>query len=174
MKRTNRDKDWTFITALGVRMVESDDDRGWLHVFTPEALAELSLDYACPPELAVRRPALQLALKGDPRAAGALNAERKFWEELDRRRIQILERHLRPYFSAVRKSRFERKLSLLEDHGLRVDCATRHLPPNPLKDYGVQKLIDEAKEALVDTGLIPVSGLTWLPDVRIYFEWLIR
>jgi len=41
MKRTNRDKDWSFITALGLRIIEADDERGWLHVFTAEALTEL-------------------------------------------------------------------------------------------------------------------------------------
>ena len=174
MKRTNRDKDWAFITALGVRMVEADDDRGWLHIFNADTLAELIVDSHCPPELAARRPALQLAMTGDPRTAGALNAERKFWEELDRRRIQILERHLRPYFSDVRKSRLGRELSLLDDHRLRVDCAARHLPPNPLKDYGVQKFINEAKAALVETGLVPASALTWLPEVGIYFTWLME
>ena len=108
----------------------------------------------------------------DPRAAGALSAERKFWEELERLRLRILERHLRPYVVAVRKARLARAFPLPDDHAIRVDCATRHLPMNPLKDYGVQRHIDEAKAELVRTGLIPEAGLTWLPDVRIYFDWL--
>ncbi len=174
MKRTNRDKDWAFITALGVRMIQADDERGWLHIFNADTLAELLGDYPCPPELAARRPALPLGLNHDPRTAGALNAERKFWEELDRRRIHILERHLRPYVSAVRKARFGRELSLSEEHDVRIDCATRHLPKNPLKDYGVQKYIGEARERLIASEVIPASALTWLPDVMIYFDWLNR
>src|SRR5207249_2693031 len=132
MKCTNRDKDWAFITARGVRMIEADDEHGSLHCIDADPRGELLLHNPCLPELAARRPALQLALKDDPRTAGALNAERKFWEELDRRRIQMLERHLRPYVSAVRKARYGRQLSLREEHGVRIDCATRHLPPNPL------------------------------------------
>lgn len=174
MKRTNRDKDWAFVTALGVRMLEADDDRGWLHLFQAETLAEMLQDRTCPPELVKRRPALELAMAGDRRTAGALNAERKYWEELDRRRIQILQDHLRPYVSAVRKARGSRELSLRDDHAVRVDCATRHLLTKPLKDYGVQKLIDEARLALVGSGLIPESALTWLPEVMLYFEWLNR
>jgi hypothetical protein len=172
MKRTNRDKDWAIVTALGVRMIEADDDRGWLHIFNADTLTELLQDYLCPAGLAAGRPALQLALAHDPRAAGALNAERRFWEELDRRRIRILEGHLRPYVAALRKARSERALSLREEHGVRIDCAMQHLPPNPLKGYGLQRYIAEARAALVDTGLIPGSALTWLPDVAIYFEWL--
>src|SRR5215467_6562330 len=38
MKRTNRDKDWAFITALGARMIEVEDERGWLHIFREDAL----------------------------------------------------------------------------------------------------------------------------------------
>jgi hypothetical protein len=174
MKRTNRDKDWSIITALGVRMIEADDDRGWLHIFHAETLTELLQANPCPPERAAARPALQLALAGDPRVAGALNAERRFWEELDRRRIRLLEGHLRPFESAVRKARSDRELSLRADHEIRVDCATQHLPPNPLKDYGLQRYINEARSALVETGIIPANALSWLPDVTMYFEWLNR
>ena len=172
MKRTNRDKDWAFITALGQRMLDADDERGWLHIFEVETLAKLLTQYTCPPEVAARRPAVRLALGNDPQTAGALNAERQLWEELDRLRIRILERHLRPYVSAVRKARAGKPLSLREDHAVRIECATRHLPENPMKAYGLQKHIDEAKAALLESGLVPEKALTWLPDVMIYFEWL--
>lgn len=174
MKRTNRDKDWAFITALGVRMVEADDDRGWLHIFKPDTLTELLENHTCPPEMAARRPALKLAINRDPHAAGALRVERLYWEELDRVRIRILERHLRPYVSCVRKVRLARTLPLRDDHALRIDCATRHLPPNPLKDYGIQKYIEDAKASLFNIGLLSENALTWLPDVMVYFNWLNR
>lgn len=174
MKRTNRDKDWAAITALGVRMIEAGDDRGWLHIFQAETLMELLRDNACPSARTATRPALQMAVAGDSRLAGALNAERKLWEELDRRRIRMLETLLRPYVAAVRKDRVDRQLSLPEEHELRLGCATRHLPFNPLRDYGIDRYIAEAKSALVDTGLIVRDALTWLPDVRIYFKWLDR
>jgi len=172
MKRTNRDKDWPFITALGVRMIEVDDERGWLHIFKPDTLADLLSRYECPPEILAQRPALQFASKRDPRTSGALNAERRLWEELDRARIQILERHLRPYVSAVRKGRYNRQLSLQEEHSLRVNCALQFLPINPLRDFGLQKYIEQAKATLVGEGVIPESALTWLPDAMIYFKWL--
>lgn len=174
MKRTSRDKDWAAVTALGVRMLEADDERGWLHLFDADVVAELLPEYPCPPRLRAARPALQLALAHDPRAAGALNAERRFWEELDRRRLRILEGHLRPYVAAVRQARSQRTLSLREDHRLRIECARQHLPPNPLKEYGLDRFFGEARTSLVDTGLVPAEGLTWLPDVTIYFEWLNR
>jgi hypothetical protein len=51
-------------------------------------------------------------------------------------------------------------------------CAARHLPENPLRDYGLDKYISEAKAALVNSGLIPEDALTWLPEVRTYFRWI--
>jgi hypothetical protein len=40
------------------------------------------------------------------------------------------------------------------------------------KDYGVEKYINESRAALVASGLIPESAVTWLPDVGSYFRWL--
>jgi hypothetical protein len=112
MKRTSRDKDWPFVTALGLRMVEVGDERGWLHIFHAEDLTRIQQQEVCPDHIAAERPALRLAQRNDPRLAGALNAERKLWEELDRRRIRILEQALRPYVSAVRAKRLGRKIGL--------------------------------------------------------------
>ncbi len=172
MKRTNRGKDWATLTALGVRMIEAGDARGWMHVFDADTLLALLQEHPCPPEYAARRPALQLGLAQDPHTPGALNAERLFWEELDRRRIRLLERHLHSYVPAVRQQRAGREFSLREDHELRIECATQHLPPNPIKDYGLQRYCDESKQALVQNGLVPASALIWLPEVAIYFNWL--
>lgn len=172
MKRTNRDKDWAFITALGQRMIEAEDDRGWLHIFEADLLTELLEQRTCPAALIAARPALQFAVNKDRRAAGALNAERLLWAELDRKRIKILESHLRPYVSAVRKARTGRDLILPQDHELRVDCALKHLPMNPLKTYGLCKMVEESRSSLTETGLLSPEALTWLPDVMIYFNWL--
>jgi hypothetical protein len=172
MKRTNRDKDWPFVTSLGVRMVEADDEQGWLHIFDAGTLLETMAQYECPEEIAAARPALELAKKRDARLAGALNAERKLWEELDRRRLHILERHLRAYVSAVRRARMAKTLPLQQEHALRVECAGRHLPENPLAAHGLQKYVDEARATLIESALVPENMLSWLPDVMIYFDWL--
>jgi hypothetical protein len=106
----------------------------------------------------------------DACARGALNAERKLWEELDRRRIQILERSLRPYVSAVRKTRLGRELSLRQDHEIRIACAIKHLPNRPLQELETRSFINDAINGLVESGLIPESGLAWLPDVTRSFQ----
>lgn len=134
MKRTMRDKDWASISALGVRMIEAGDECGWLHIYDAETLTGLLGIRDCPLEFVRQRPALQLAIDSDQRTAGALNAERKLWEELDRRRIQLFERQLHPYVSAVRKELSGNEPPLEEEHAIRLECASRHLAPNPIRE----------------------------------------
>lgn len=38
MKRTNRERDWPYATALGAQMIEAWDARGWLHIFDADLL----------------------------------------------------------------------------------------------------------------------------------------
>jgi hypothetical protein len=117
---------------------------------------------------------MRLAADGDRRTAGALNAERKLWERLDRIRVRILETHLRPYVSAVRKARAGGQRPIHDEHRLRVECAVAHLPANPLKDYGLARMVAESRTFLAESGLVPEEALTWLPDVTVYFKWLDR
>ena len=48
MKRTDRDKDWPFITSLGVALLDARDPRGWLHIFDADAISEMLEAYAIP------------------------------------------------------------------------------------------------------------------------------
>src|SRR5260221_10465003 len=41
MKRTDRDKDWPFITPLGIKMLRAGDSRGWLHLFDADVLLQM-------------------------------------------------------------------------------------------------------------------------------------
>ena len=172
MKRTNRDKDWPFITALGTRLIEMGDERGWLHIFDEEILKELLREYSCPPAIASLRPALMLANSADQRLKISLLAERLFWEQLDALRIRIYERALRPYNTAVRKAMMPDTASLSEEHEIRLRCALDHLAPSPLHDYGIGRLIEEAKHAaVVESGLVPEAA-QMLPDVTVNFSFI--
>jgi hypothetical protein len=172
MKRTNRDKDWPFISSLAVRMIEAGDDDGWLHVFESDQMLRLMKQHDCPDHVIKKWPSLQLAAEKDPKLRGVLLAERLLWEELDRCRIEILERALRPYVSAVRKARASSLLELDADHRIRVACAESILPENPLKDHGIKRYIDECKNSLIDGKSIHPDTVECLPDVSAYFEWL--
>ena len=123
MKRTNRDKDWPFATALGVQMLTDGDSRGWLHLFDADILFEMVEKRECPEPIRQRRPILQLAFDRNPSLRPALIAERYFWHELDRVRIRIYEQAVRPYRSAVMHEQLRHEPELTVQHAARVRCA---------------------------------------------------
>jgi hypothetical protein len=170
MKRTDRDKDWPFITSLGTEMLHQRDSRGWLHLFDEDAVVELQRDYVIPNELLPTRPVLQLALKREPMLRPALLAERRFWQELDRLRIRIYRAALRPYVLAIGRVKIAADASLFEQHEARIICAEKTLSQNPIKSYGVHRLIEEARAATAT--LVQPELLQWLPNVRPYFTYL--
>jgi hypothetical protein len=166
MKRTNRARDWPFVTAIGVKLLKDRDVRGWLHIYDDEVLRVLRAESPVPSGVLDQRPVLQL-LDSDPeRLRPALHAEMQFWHELDRIRVKIYERAVRPYVTAVRKAE-TRGRELMRQHLTRVECAEQHLPLNPLREYGVDRMIAEARRSLAE--LVNPAATHWLPDVRPYF-----
>ena len=168
MKRTNRDKDWPFVTALGARMIEMGDERGWLHIYDENLLRTFGKAAKQAADFFKRRPVLELAANKDPNLRAALRAEIEYWHELDRARMRIYEKSVRRYMVELRKSRLPPNAGLSLQHDLRVRCAEKHLPMNPLRDYGVARMISEARESLAQ--VIHPAAMAWLPDVREYFR----
>ncbi|HEY3854488.1 MAG TPA: hypothetical protein VGO67_08860 [Verrucomicrobiae bacterium] len=168
MKRTNRDKDWPFVTALGARMIEMGDERGWLHLYDKKLL--LAFSHAKKPAALIKqRPVLELAANNDPQLRFALRAEIEYWHELDRIRLDIYEKAVRRYMIEVRKSRLPMSAGLPAQHELRIRCAEKHLPMNPLRDYGLTRMIAEAREATAR--IINPAAMAWLPNVREHFKF---
>lgn len=167
MKLTNREKDWPFVTALGIKMLKANDVRGCLHLYSPDALTNAVRSHEIPPWMLDARPALRLALQGDERLEGALHAETVFWHQLDACRIRLYERPLRAYVNAVRKTLGKATVSLAESHNIRLGCAESHLPPSPMRAHGLARLVADAREATAR--LVHPSLMDWLPDGMIHF-----
>jgi hypothetical protein len=168
MKRTNRDKDWPMVTALGAQMIETGDERGWLHIYDESLLRTFGDATKKSAAFFKQRPVLELAANNDPKLRPALRAEIGYWHELDRVRLGIYEKAVRRYWVEVRKSRLPPSAGLSAQHDLRLRCAEKHLPLNPLRDYGVHRMISEAREALAQ--MIHPAAMAWLPDVREHFR----
>lgn len=168
MKRTVREKDWPVVTALGARMIEKDDERGWLHIYDEDLLRTFTETAKHSRQLLKLRPVLELAANNDPMLRAALRAEIAYWHELDRARLGIYERAVRPYMVAVRKCRLPRGATMAEQHDLRVRCAEEYLPINPLRDYGITRMIFEARQTLAQ--FVNPAAMAWLPDVRDHFR----
>jgi hypothetical protein len=164
MKRTDRDKDWPAITALGVNLLRERDPRGWLHLFEADTLLELQTEIGIPTEMVSLRPVLQLAVDRDPRLRQALLAERHFWQELDRLRIRVYRAALRPYALAMSKAGIAADATLHQQQAMRVACAEKTLVQNPLAAYGVERLIEIARQATA--ALVRPELLQWLPNVQ--------
>lgn len=169
MKRTDRGKDWPFVTAIGAQLLAARDPRGWLHIYDEDLLRTFQAEADIPGEL-LRRPVLRLAANNDPRLRAALHAEIQYWHELDRARLRIYERAIRPYLTAVRRARVPADEALRVHHQVRLQCAEQYLPLNPLRDYGVERMLADAREAL--TRLVHPDALAWLPEVREHFTVL--
>ena len=167
MKRTNREWDWPLVTALGAQMIEAGDARGWLHIFDEELLRALTRAARPPASLLKRRPVLGLAVQNDSRLRSALHAEVQLWHELDRIRLGIYHNAVRPYMLAVKRSRLASTAALADQHQMRVRCAEKHLPVNPVAEYGVARLVDDARASLAQ--LVNPAALAWLPEVREHF-----
>src|SRR2546428_1271833 len=103
MKRTDRDKDWPFATALGVKLLEAGDTRGWLHIFSYETLLRVAEKVPCPPDIIAQRPLLKLLTAGDDCLEVALRSEIQFWQQLDHCRLQVYEKSVRGYMLAVKR-----------------------------------------------------------------------
>ena len=167
MKRTNRLKDWPFATALGTHVLLEGDPRGWLHIFDEQILLDMAQNRECPSEIFNRRPVLRLVLERSPLLKQALYIEQFFWHELDRIRIQIYEQAVRPYRSAVMRRQLRFEGNLLLQHQARIECAEELLSRNPVKEYGIEKIIDKSLDA---TRAFGQKWMEYLPDVRENFE----
>jgi len=170
MKRTNRERDWPFTTALGVKLLEAGDPRGWLHLFNFEVLVQTAEKLRCPETMVTLRPALALLTGPDERLELALKGEVEFWNRLDQLRLKVYERAVRPYLLAVKADVRSRNPSLEVQHEVRLEHAESVLPTSPLCQYGIERLIAEAKDQAAR--FLPAGALEWLPDARGCFSFL--
>ncbi|MEI6396045.1 MAG: hypothetical protein WCT12_33685, partial [Verrucomicrobiota bacterium] len=84
--------------------------------------------------------------------------------QLDRLRIRVYERAVRPYMLAVKRDRRSHDPALHTQHLVRVEHAERLLPVNPLRQHGLDRLIAQARDQAAR--FVSPGALKWLPDVR--------
>jgi hypothetical protein len=167
MKRTNREKDWPYISALGIKLLKGGDVRGCLHIYDAETLVRATRSVEVPGSMKLTRPTLALAEANDTILPEAIHAETVFWHMLDACRIRLYEKALRPYLNAVRKAEATKMTALAESHQIRLTCASEHLVTTPVSVYGFSRLIGDAKEA-TERRVHP-SLMKWLPNGLEHF-----
>ncbi len=172
MKRTSRPKDWPFATGLGGLMLMEQNQNGWLHIYDIDVLRHSLKTSGVPENLQIVRPLLKLAPFDESlRVKRVLMREQVFWSELDEIRVRVFQHHLRPYVSAVRRaSAGRRDLSVADSHAIRVECAEQHLPQQRLGDYGLDRMLKEARNNVAVT--VGEDVIEWLPTAERNFYGL--
>jgi len=168
MKRTNRRKDWDQATALGLAMLEANDPRGWLHIFDATTLRTLIKKLSLGEEEIRQRPVLQLAKSSSPLLDRAVQTEIEFWTHLDALRLKVYQASHESYGRALLKVAKKPPTDLIAQHQTRVELAEKLLPERPMQDYGIPRLIEEARDATA-VGLDPAI-LQFLPQVASHFN----
>ncbi len=167
MKRTKRRRDWDQATALGLKMIQAGDQRGWLHIFDAPTLQALMARSRPGPEQLTQRPVLRMALDQNPLLARAVQTEVDFWSHLDRIRLRVYEQASKPYARAIRRDLKSKPTDLMTQHQILLDNAEKLLPRLPINDYGWKRMAREARDATA-VGLDP-QLLEYLPDVAAHF-----
>lgn len=72
----------------------------------------------------------------------------------------------------VRSTHTACQISLAESHEIRVACALRHLPWQPLRDYGIERMIREAKADVAAT--IHEDVGEWRPPAEHHSSRVVR
>ena len=170
MKRTDRPRDWPFATTLGVKLLRAGDPRGWLHIFDHQVMLDMAAEIPCPSEMIARRPVLGLLQSRDPRLDIALRGEVEFWQQLDHVRMQVYRQAVRSYVVAVKKDSRSDASGMRTQHQARVEHAERLLAMNPLRDFGIGRLVADARSRA--ERMAPIGSLEWLPDVTGNFVGL--
>ncbi len=174
MKRTDREKDWPFATALGERMIEGGDERGWLHIFESKRLVKLAAKVPIAESFLSQRPALTLLNEdADPDSLElAIRAEKEFWHQLDSVRISAMRANVRKYVLAVRKANRAQKFSFDGQHKLRLEIAGELLPFDPIEGFSPQDAAAQAREKALK--FLPETAEKWLPEIDAYLSLFAR
>jgi hypothetical protein len=109
-------------------------------------------------------------MERDARLSVAVLAERLFWQELDRLRTRIYRAALRPFVLAMGRTKSPAGAPLPQQHAARLACAEENLNQKPIKTYGVERLIQEARQATA--AFVRPELLQWLPNVHPHFTYL--
>lgn len=124
----------------------------------------------CPDDILRARPLLTLLNSNDLRLEAAVFAEMIFWQQLDRIRMRIYEAAVRKYFMAVKKDASADVSDFLTQHRVRVAHAENLLSKSPLRDYGIDRLIADARAATLP--VVAPGALDRLPEITSHFVGL--
>jgi len=152
IKMTQRIRDWSTVHEMGLRLLKTQNQKGFLYLQTAEGIKNAMKAFSLSPEIIQQRPLLQKMDDFDISTLQAMiEVERKFWMSLDRHRINHYRNCSKPYILSAREI-LKEVTDLHRQHKLLLEIALEKLPFNPLEgkfEEVVGLALDEALK-LVD------------------------
>jgi hypothetical protein len=156
MKKTDREKDWPIVFALGRQAVANGDVRGILHGQDADWLVATWSDIPADErgELTRRRPLLGLIDTQANRLRRAIAIEKQVWVSINRERYGIYQRSWKDFFRQWRRERgFEwpPDIPFRRQHELLYRAAGKYgLPQAPLDQATRDNALDTARADAAD------------------------
>ncbi len=168
MKRTDRDRDWPIVDALGLQLRRSEPALALLHVQDAELLLALwsGADADARASAMARRPLLRLLPTiHDPDALDAwIRLERLIWETVNKERYRPYQAAWKEFYRRWRADdAFEWPTvePIREQHERLVEAARRfELVPDPLGVEGRERLYERALERVLVRGNSDMARVT--------------
>lgn len=152
-KKTQREKDWSFVEAFGRKILEAGNPTGFIHLFDANYLRELMVRGMVPSQrILALRPSLKALIASDPKLDFALLVEKTFWQKYDRERLNLYRGVGKEYWSKVRLAAPEMvEQSLAVQHQQLLTLAQQYLPHDPFSRSSVEEvtrnIVDSLKES---------------------------
>jgi hypothetical protein len=164
-KKTQREKDWSFVEAFGRKILEAGNPSGFIHLFDANYLREMMKRGRKPSEgVLTLRPSLMTLIKGDPKLELALLVEKTFWQKYDRERLSLYRGMGKQYWSNVRLAAPEMVgQSLAVQHERLLGIAQEHLPRDPFGETSVRDVTQKIVSSL--QGSFSPQALEYIPNL---------
>lgn len=156
MKKTDREKDWPIVFALGRQAVARGDDRGLLHGQDADWLIDSwnNVDQKDRDELIRQRPLLGLIDSEPSRLRRAIVIEKQIWTTVNRERYGVYQRSWKELFRQWRREPefgWPPDEPFLQQHQLLSAAARRYrLPQAPLTESVRRDALAKAKSDAVE------------------------
>ncbi|MFV1964824.1 MAG: hypothetical protein ACC628_05335 [Pirellulaceae bacterium] len=140
MKKTDREKDWPFVFALGRQAMAMGDVRGVLHGQEADWLIDAwsQVPEKIRVELIRQRPLLGLIDTEPRQLRRAIVIEKQVWVSINRERYGVYQRSWKEFYRQWRREpgfQWPRRIPFLEQHAQLDEAAERYaLPKRPLDE----------------------------------------
>ncbi len=174
MKKTDREKDWPFVAALGRQAIAQGDARGILHGQDVDWLIQTwnAIDPIRRTELIADRPLLHLIDAQPTKLRRAVMIEKFIWQAVNRGRYRVYQQAWKEFFRQWRRepgfqwpvdSSFEVQSELLTAAAIRYK-----LPESPLDLATKESALKEALQAAADVFAATMDELDQIaPPLRV-------